>query len=158
MRTLITGMSGTGKTSVVGELHRRGFVAHDLDEGYTCVDPEDGRWHWRTADVRRLLTDTDKQSVVIAGCSEEQVEFTWDLKVLLTAPEPVMLHRLATRAGNTFGQSSAQRAQVLADLANVEPVLRQSAHVIIETTLPLADVVDLILHAANETWARIDGG
>ncbi len=60
-----------------------------------------------------------------------------------------MLHRLATRAGNTFGQSSAQRAQVLADLANVEPVLRRSAHVIIETTLPLADVVDLILQCGE---------
>ena len=128
-------MSGTGKTSVVGELRRRGFVAHDRDDGYTSLDPEDGRWHWhwhwRIADVRRLLADADAQCVFIAGCSEEQNDFTWDLQVLVNTQEQVTLHRLATRAGNTFGRSSAQQAQVLADPAEVEPLLRQAAHVVI---------------------------
>jgi dephospho-CoA kinase len=31
-RVLLTGMSGTGKSSVIAELKRRGFAAIDMDE------------------------------------------------------------------------------------------------------------------------------
>jgi hypothetical protein len=142
-------MSGTGKTSVVAELRRRDCVAYDVDDGLSAVDPADGRWHWRIDEVRRLLEQGDENPVFIAGCSEEQVEFTWDMKVLLTAPQEVILDRLRTRSGNTYGRSSIEQEQVLADLANVEPLLRRTADLIIETTIPLSAVVNEILSAAD---------
>lgn len=142
-------MSGTGKSSVVAELRRRSYVAYDMDDDLSAIDPADGRWHRRTDELRRLLAQADESYVFIAGCSEEQVEFAWDLKVLLTSPQDVMLDRLRTRTGNTYGRSSVEQEQVLADLAEVEPLLRRSADLIIDTTLPLSAVVDQLLAAAD---------
>jgi len=143
-------MSGTGKSSVVAELRHRGCVAHDVDDDdLSAVDPADDRRHWRIDEVRRLLAQAAESHVFIAGCSEEQVEFLWDLKVLLASPQEVMLDRLRTRSANTYGRSSLEQEQVLADLAEVEPLLRRSADLIIDTTIPLSAVVDQILAAAD---------
>jgi hypothetical protein len=91
--------------------------------------------------------------VFIAGCSEEQATLPWDVRVLLTAARNVLLHRIDSRPGDRFGRTEHERAQVLADLADVEPLLRRSADVIVDTTRPLAEVVQAVLHAAGE-----DGG
>jgi shikimate kinase len=142
-------MSGTGKSSVVTELRDRGYAAYDVDDGLSAFDPSDGRWHWRTGEVRRLLAQADSNYVFIGGCSEEQVQFAWDVKVLLTVPQEVMLDRLRTRTGNSYGRSPTEQEQVLADLADVEPLLRDSADLIIDTTVPLSSVVDQVLAAAD---------
>ena len=65
--------------------------------------------------------------------------------MLLTAPVDVLLERLRTRTGNRYGQSPAQQEQVLADLAEVEPLLRRSADLILETTEPPERVADVLL-------------
>jgi broad-specificity NMP kinase len=143
-------MSGTGKSSVVAELRERGHLAYDVDDDdLSGLDPVDGRWHWRTDEVRRLLAQAAQSPVFVAGCSEEQVELPWDLKVLLTAPQEVILDRLRTRSSNTYGSSPGEQKQVLADLAEVEPLLRRSADLVIDTTTPLPEVVDQVLSAAG---------
>jgi dephospho-CoA kinase len=143
-------MSGTGKSSVVAELRRRGHLAYDVDEGFSELTPADGRWHWRTHEVARVLSQAGAATVFVAGCSEEQQLFTWDVTVLLTAPQEVMLERLRNRVGNGFGKTAGEREQVLQDLAEVEPRLRRAADVVIETTVGLPGVVDQVLTAAGE--------
>jgi hypothetical protein len=47
-RVLVTGMSGTGKSTALGELSRRGFRAVDSDEpGWTVWDDQDDGYVWR---------------------------------------------------------------------------------------------------------------
>ena len=60
-----------------------------------------------------------------AGCSEEQIELPFDLRVVLTVPEDELMARLRTRTSNAYGRTPAERSQVLADLADVEPLLRR---------------------------------
>ena len=141
-------MSGVGKSSVVLELRRRGFRAYDADDdGYT--EPgADGAWRWRTQDVAELLAHSGEDALFFAGCSEEQTQFDWDLAVLLTAPKEIILQRLATRVTNRYGKSVEERERVLADLREVEPLLRPSADAVIDTTQPLARVVDSVLALA----------
>ncbi len=149
MRVLLTGMSGTGKSSVVRELRRRGFVAYDADDdGYSEPDA-DGVWRWRTGKVSELLAGSGDKRLFFAGCADEQTRFRWDLKILLMAPERVIVERLASRSTNSYGRSVEERERVLADLRDVEPLLRRSADVVIETTQPLADVADSVLLAAT---------
>jgi AAA domain len=148
MRVLLTGMSGTGKSSVVAELRRRGFAAYDADDGGYAVPDQDGVWRWRVPKVSELLAGSD-DPLFFAGCSEEQTQFDWDLRLLLTAPEALILERLAVRSTNGFGKGAEERARVLADLRDVEPLLRRSADVVIETTEPLARVVDRVLGAVT---------
>lgn len=143
MRVLITGMSGAGKSSVVVELRRRGHVAYDVDEGLTYLDPADGRWHWDIARVRDLLRRASPP-VFLAGCSEEQALLSWDKRVLLTAPTDVLLQRIDSRPSG-LGKAPHERALVLSNLAQVEPLLRRSADLLMDATRPLHEVVAAVL-------------
>ena len=61
--------------------------------------------------------------------------------------------RLRTRTSNAYGRTPAERRQVLADLANVEPLLRRSADLVLSTDAPVATVADRLLEhvAAHAT-------
>lgn len=144
---LITGMSGTGKSSVVKELRRRGHTAYDADDdGYT--EPSTGgAWRWRVDVISALLRTHDAEVVFFAGCSEEQAAFDWDRRILLTAAEPVILDRLLSRTQNPFGTAEPERQKILSDLHDFEPLLRRSASAVIDSARPLAVVVDEVLAA-----------
>jgi hypothetical protein len=80
-----------------------------------------------------------------AGCSEEQIDLPFDYRVLLTAPRSVLIQRLRTRTGNTYGREGTELSQVLADLAEVEALLRRSADLVLTTTAPPREVADALL-------------
>ena len=138
-------MSGTGKSALVHELRRRGYRAYDADEDGFSEPRADGRWGWRTDRVADLLVQASDRLAFFAGCSEEQIELPFNLRVLLTAPRPVLVERLRTRSGNSYGRNSAELSQVLVDLVEVEPLLRRSADLVLCTTAPTAEVADLLL-------------
>jgi dephospho-CoA kinase len=149
MRVLLTGMSGTGKSALVHELRGRGYRAHDADDGFS--EPRaDGRWGWRTDLVAELLAREPERLLFFAGCSEEQAELPFDYRVLLTAPEAVLVERLRTRTGNAYGRDERELAQVLADRAEVEPLLRRSADLVLATTGPPSQVADVMLRRIAE--------
>ena len=91
MHVLITGMSGTGKSALVLELRKRGYIAYDADDDGFSEPRRDGRWGWRAEQVAELLSGSPEQLLFFAGCSEEQAELPFDYRVLLTAPEPVVI-------------------------------------------------------------------
>jgi AAA domain len=145
VHVLITGMSGTGKSAVIKELRRRAYAAYDADDDGYAEPASAGSWRWRVDAIANLLASTDKTPLFFAGCSDEQADFNWDWKVLLTAPERVIITRLLGRSSNTYGKSEQERARVLRDLHEVEPLLRRTADAILDTTQPLEVVVDLLL-------------
>ena len=149
-RVLLTGMSGTGKTSVIRELEARGFKAVDTDDGW-CEPLPDGRQRWREDAIGRLLDAEDAEVLFVAGCEENQVRFhpRFDLIILLSAPARILAERLASRTANPFGRAPGELERVLDDLQAVEPMLRKAATHEIRTTRPLADVVTEILHLAG---------
>jgi hypothetical protein len=144
---LVTGMSGVGKSTLVRELRRRGYAAYDADDdGFT--DPRAaGRWGWRAEPVADLLAhaEGDTRPLFLAGCSEEQATLPFEFRVLLTAPAAVLVQRLMIRTGNAYGRVDRQRPQVLADLVEVEPLLRRSADLVLTTTDPPSLVADKLL-------------
>jgi broad-specificity NMP kinase len=147
---LLTGMSGTGKSALVHELRRRGYTAYDADEDGFSEPRADGRWGWRADRVAGLLAQASGGLAFFAGCSEEQAELPFDLRVLLTVPRPVLVERLRTRGGNSYGRGDAELSQVLTDLDEVEPLLRRSAHAVLTTTAPTAEVADALLGRVAE--------
>ena len=149
-RVLLTGMSGTGKSSVIGELAALGYKAIDTDDGW-CEPLPDGRQRWREDAIAALLDAEDADVVFIAGCEENQVRFhsRFDLIILLSVPAQTMIERLAARAGNPYGKARGDMDRVLGDLAAVEPLLQKAADHEIRTTIPLADVVAKVLHLAG---------
>jgi dephospho-CoA kinase len=135
-------MSAVGKSSVVRALVERGHRAVDTDEGFTVPLP-DGRQQWDEPRIERLL-DEPAELLFVAGCEENQVRFhpRFDAIVLLTAPQQVLEHRLASRSTNPFGKDPAELERILSDVREVEPLLRRVATHQIDTTRPLDDVVD----------------
>jgi shikimate kinase len=145
-RVLLTGMSGTGKSSVIRELAARGYKAVDTDDGWCELLP-DGRQRWREDAIGQLLDTEDAGMLFVAGCEENQVRFhpRFDLIILLSAPAGVLVERLASRTTNSFGKAPGELERILDDLRVVEPLLRRAAGHEIRTTMPLGDVVTEVL-------------
>jgi len=149
-RVLLTGMSGTGKSSVIRELAGLGFKAVDADDGW-CEPLADGRQRWREDAIGRLLGTEDAEVLFLAGCEENQVRFhpQFDVIILLSAPAEIILDRLSARTGNQYGKAPGELRRILEDVQAVEPRLRLVADHEITTTMPLQDVVMTVLHLAG---------
>jgi RNase adaptor protein for sRNA GlmZ degradation len=140
---LITGMSGSGKSTVLAELTTRGFRTVDTDYG-EWIDESGGERLWRVDRIDALLAESSDGPLFVAGTVANQGRFypRFAEIVLLSAPMPVLLDRIATRTTNPFGRTAAQRARIIADTEAIEPLLRARATVEIDTRAPLTEVVD----------------
>jgi len=153
---LLTGVSGTGKSSTAAALRAHGCEAIDTDDGGWRV-PADGStpvgdqvqpdWIWDEPRMDALLAGPRRGPLVIAGCVENQGRFydRIDHVVVLTAPWEVIEDRLRTRTTNPYGRSPEQQARIRRELEDVEPLLRRRATRVIDTTAPLDEVVATLL-------------
>jgi shikimate kinase len=151
-RILVTGMSGTGKSSALERLRALGFRTVDTDEGdWTVWSETDGGYVWREEPIGELLARDAGRSLYISGTVSTQARFydRFDAVVLLSAPAAVLLSRIETRTTNPYGKTAAQREIVLRDLAEVEPLLRRTCTHEIDATQPLSDVVAQLTALAN---------
>ncbi|MFM2091802.1 MAG: hypothetical protein RLZZ127_2291 [Planctomycetota bacterium] len=146
-RLLVTGMSGTGKSTVVGEFRARGINAIDMDDAGWSHHDRAGHQQWNADRLADALDAAGPAPLVIAGCAETQVLFypRFTHVVLLTVPPAVMRARLGTRAGNDFGKRPGEQDRILADQAAHEPGLRLRASLVLDTNQPLASVMTRIL-------------
>ena len=142
-KVLVTGMSGTGKSSVLRVLGERGHRVVDTDEDEWRVRVDDG-WNWREDAIDALLAGHEHGHLFIAGCHTNQGRFydRLDGVVLLSAPADVLLERIDARDENPYGKSDEERALVLRHLAEVEPLLRATATAELDATAPLDEVAD----------------
>jgi shikimate kinase len=162
-RVLITGMSGTGKSSVIAALAARGYRAIDADEDGlselvsvpvdepTGLDPGQD-WVWREDRMRALLAEEDADLLFLGGCSPNQGTFypQLDHVILLSAPADVIVERLTKRTNNPYGQRPEDVARTLALLETIEPLLRRGATHEIVTTIPVEEVVERVLRIVDE--------
>ena len=161
---LVTGMSGTGKSTALVELARRGHRVVDTDYGGWTEDvsSSDGRESerlWREDRIDVLLGEHDAGVLFVSGCVSNQGKFypRFDAVVLLSAPADVILGRVAARETNDYGRTDAQRELIVRHLATVEPLLRAGAMAEIVTRAPLDEVVDALESIADTVGRRING-
>jgi shikimate kinase len=160
-RVLITGMSGTGKSSVIQELVARGYQAHDLDtpewSEWIDADPSDvltptqGKdWVWREDRVRALLSRPEDGTLFIGGCAENMGRLypLIDAVILLSAPVATIIERLKTRSPGSYGSIEDERRRVSDLISKIEPLLRKSADHEIDTRRPVEATVDEILRVS----------
>lgn len=91
-RVLITGMSGTGKSSVIEALAARGYKAIDTDDNglshvisvpedeLTGLDPGQD-WVWNEDRMQELLAADDTDVLFLGGCAPNQGKYETDCGV-----------------------------------------------------------------------------
>jgi dephospho-CoA kinase len=155
-RILVTGMSGTGKSSALAELRRLGFQVVDTDDdGWSEWCDREGGYVWREDRMTELLARDDGPALYVSGTVSNQGRFydRFDAVVLLSAPADVVLSRIENRTTNTYGKNSEERELVLRHLAEVEPLLRRTCTHEIDATRPLASVVDQLADLSRQPHA-----
>lgn len=152
MRILLTGMSGTGKSTLIQALQARGYRAVDMDEPGWSEYSATGDWVWREDRVAALLAESEKEVLFMSGCAENQVKFYPQLDhiILLSAPATVLVERIMTRTNNPYGKRPEELAAVLHNLETIEPLLRRGATHEIDTTVSLEKVLTAVWVAVGE--------
>ena len=133
-------MSGVGKTTLLGELDRRGHQTVDTD--YDDWVGADGTWD----EPRMTVLLNSAEPVIVSGTVENQGRFysRFAAVVLLSAPIDLLLDRLAIRVNNPYGKSAADQDEVRRYVKDIEPLLRASATVELDGRLPATELADRV--------------
>ena len=147
-RVLVTGMSGTGKSTALRELDKRGFLVVDTDVGgWTEWSEDDGGYVWREKRLEELLSREEGLVLYVSGTVSNQGRFYryFDAVVLLSAPADVLVSRIEGRTTNAYGKTREERAVILAELVEVEPLLRATCTHELDATEPVERVVERLI-------------
>jgi dephospho-CoA kinase len=162
----ITGMPGTGKSTVIEKLSERGAFSVDADsvKGLTHWinknTKEKVEWHHgMSADWYKkhqyicykeklvdLINKSPKDIVVVAGLFNNRLEL-WDLfdKVfLLQCDEKTFFKRIIERENHDFGKHPLEKENILSWYKNFEREVSEEGAIPINTDCPLAEVVEEI--------------
>lgn len=154
LRVLITGMSGTGKSTLLDRLASYGYKTVDSDsqpslQRFVPRCGPKGEWMWNEERIQQLLSTEDADVLFLCGTVRNQGKFypQFDHIVLLSAPVPVIVERVAARTNNPYGKRPGELAEILTNVETVEPLLRGGATVEIDTSGPIEQVVSAVLDA-----------
>jgi shikimate kinase len=136
-------MSGVGKSTVLAELSARGIHTVDTDYG-DWIEIVGGERLWREERIAVLLDGPGE--VVVAGTVANQGAFYDRLAavVLLSVPIEEALRRIEMRSTNDWGKNAEERAAIERDFAEVEPLLRAGATVVLDGRRPAGETADAI--------------
>ncbi len=167
----ITGVSGTGKSTLVEELCKRGVRALDIDE-------IDNLCHWKNkisgekaqyqygigkdwleahdytcevVELKKLLDTQRNTSVIIAGVASNQDEYLnlFNKVFLLHCQEETFLHRLNARDNNEFAKEKSEQEHVLSWYKEFEDKMRKKGAIPISTEGSISGVADQIMSYIN---------
>jgi dephospho-CoA kinase len=170
MKYLITGVAGTGKSTVAQELRQRGYAAYDTEEGFSyyidkqtgerCAYPKQPSQEWydrheRVFDEKILLNLFKKHAgepLFISSITANQAKFypQFDKIFLLTTSDELITHRLGTRTNNYFGKHPLDLQRVIGRHQQFDDELLALGAISIDASLPIEAMADKILSYINE--------
>jgi broad-specificity NMP kinase len=169
MKYLITGVAGTGKSTLAKELRQRGYAAYDVEEGFsyhinkqtgekasypTNPTPEWYENHERVFDEKVLMNLMKKhrdEPLFICSITANQAKYypQFDKIFLLTAPDEVVTHRLGTRTNNYFGRHPLELQRVIGRHQQFDDELKALGAQPIDSTQSIEAVASEILAQAQ---------
>lgn len=143
-RIYITGMSGTGKSSLIEKLSQNGFTAIDTDYGNWKIYSEIAEeWILDETKLQAVILAPADRPIFISGCCSNQTKFYqyFDHKVLLSASLAVILERVTKRSSNNYGQTEQDRAEITWNYNHIQPLLRKDADLEFDTEIMNPDQI-----------------
>ena len=168
MKTVyITGVSGTGKTTLANELEKRGFYTISIDEVdglCSWVNQETGAkdggkntelniefvdaHDWVCdIDLLRKLLDKNLEVAFVLGMATNQNDFLhiFDKILLLQCDPEVFCKRIENRTDNDFGKDPKIQKQILARYKPYAEEMIAKGAITINTDRPIHEVVEDVL-------------
>ena len=166
MKYLITGVAGTGKSTLAKELRKRGYAAYDTEEGFSyhvnkqtgerAVYPSNPTPEWYEAHERvfneKILENLFKKHadeiLFICSITANQAKYYTQFNkiFLLSAPDEVVIHRLGTRTNNYFGRKPLELQRVIGRHQQFDDEVKALGAIVIDSTRPIEAVADEILN------------
>lgn len=163
-RFYLTGVAGTGKSTIVQALSERGIAAFDI-----CAEPRLCYWRDRltrtpvdergvgkvwlektehVCDVTKLkqLVHSHSGTNVVAGYASNQEEYLglFDKVFFLHCSAKILLHRLQTRTNSTFAKNAEEQAAVAAQSERLIPKLLAQGAIPISSEGSITQVVERV--------------
>jgi adenylate kinase family enzyme len=170
----ITGIAGSGKSTVQKELKSRGYEAYDTDDdgfakwhnnetGYihpkSSVKNEDRTkeflkihsWKVPRQEVEDLASRAKGKTIFLCGvaANEDEIRDLFKAVFELTIDDETLIHRLTTRTNNDWGKQPHELQQTLESQHNIDELYRKHNPILIDATQPIEVVVDNIIAKIN---------
>lgn len=169
---LVTGVSGSGKSTVCTELQRRGYTAYDIEDRdglFTMIDAETGepfeefdpndlamvkRSEWICdPDALEALLEESRVNETTFCCGTASnmgdIRPLFDDVILLTVGAEELRERLRARENNPFGKNPEVQDWVLSWKDGWEEELVEHGATMVDADRPVEDTVDAILEHVN---------
>jgi dephospho-CoA kinase len=171
MKYLITGNTGSGKSTVAKQLAALGKTAIDTDtNGYShWYEYSTGKvfksrpkktpdwqkqyeWLWNEPEIQRILFNNKRKDIFICGIASNQVKFysSFDKTFLLYLDPETMSQRLLSRKNNPFGERPSDIKAALMRHEHLNNRILKAGAIKINATKPIEKVVDEILRYTHE--------
>lgn len=175
----ITGMSGSGKSTVLRELSRRGFEAHGVDEEgyadwvsletrkikpYPHHDPPTGndlhRWFadhdWvlsleRISELKAKADAGGNKVIFLCGAAngDKDVWHLFDKVILLSVDGETIKKRVMEREDNEYGKHPDEMTNIMKWLEGYNDKYRELGAELVDARQPLVQVVDEVIKIAE---------
>lgn len=162
-RYLITGVAGSGKSTLERVFRDKGYITVDIDEGFAewrhaitdevlSYTPEDEAWHqvaeWtvRTPKLQKFFdAHADRQVLVFGSFARmKQVVTMFDEIFLLTYPNLDLVRQRIAGRGDGYGSNPHELERILSYVEPYQARMQQAGAREVDCTQPLDEVVDTI--------------
>jgi dephospho-CoA kinase len=158
----ITGISGSGKSSVCKKLKKRGYTAFDTDKDGVAyfyhnetdqpvterISHEERTPEWRSQHtwkalretVEKLADQSQDEPVFLCGVTNNDADELWDLfsqVFALTMDEVTLKQRIRERTNNDFGKNPHEFADLLRWQQTATKDYRKLGATLIDATQPI---------------------
>jgi thymidylate kinase len=158
----ISAVSGTGKTTLMHALRRRGEEAYDTDTdcircskqtgqpiGYERAKKEGYDWVYPAKALYELKQRSQTKNIFLLGSIDnaDEVKAAADEYIWMTVPLDVLVHRLDTRE-KVYGKSDSERRSILTLYEKMNATLAPTTFTL-DATEPVDAIADKLLVYIN---------
>jgi len=164
---LITGISGTGKTTISAELNKRGYKAYDMDDIpnlFSMIDKQTKKLieNHDNTDLEKVkkmdwICDKDKLQSIITEenspiafyCGDasnlDEIISLFETVVLLQTNHEKIRQRLTHRNDNDFAKTSEVQDWIMSWKDQLENKIKEGGALVIETSGDLEQIISEII-------------